>query len=372
VPELPDETIRTGLAVLRPPRPSDAEEVAQACADPAIQRYIPLVPDPYTSADALRWIIESRAAARAAGGTTLVAADPETDRPLAGFALHPARPGGSTAELGYWVAPWARRRGIATAGTAALAGWAHRQGVYRVELLTDPENWRSQRVAIAAGFRREGLRRGAERRRDGSHAAVVAWARLADDPTGPTPRALPDLPDGSLTDGVVTLRPLGRRDADDLYALHSLAESVATSVPPVPPQRSEISRRCAEAAGLWLAGERAGLTIRDAATGRFAGDISLFYGDRHLLQGMLGYGLLPAWRGRGFATRAVRLLAGWALTRAGLARVIAGTAPANVASQRVLERAGFTREAYQRALLPGPEGTRIDNIQYALLPTDPR
>jgi len=44
--------------------------------------------------------------------------------------------------------------------------------------------------------------------------------------------------------------------------------------------------------------------------------------------------------------------------------------PDNVASQRVLERAGFRREGYQRGALPGPAGTRIDDILYALLPTD--
>jgi hypothetical protein len=34
----------------------------------------------------------------------------------------------------------------------------------------------------------------------------------------------------------------------------------------------------------------------------------------------------------------------------------------------VLQRAGFVREGYQRARLPGPDGGRIDDILFARLP----
>jgi RimJ/RimL family protein N-acetyltransferase len=84
-------------------------------------------------------------------------------------------------------------------------------------------------------------------------------------------------------------------------------------------------------------------------------------------QAMVGYSLMPEWRGRGYATRSVRLVVEWAQRHAGIIRVVAGTAPDNVASQRVLERAGFVREGYQRARLPGPNGTRIDDVMYAVV-----
>ena len=117
-----------------------------------------------------------------------------------------------------------------------------------------------------------------------------------------------------------------------------------------------------------MAGQRADLTIRDATTGEYAGEIGLYYWDAPTKQAMTGYSLRPEFRGRGFTTRAVRLLAAWGFDHVKLARLIAGTAPENVASQRVLERAGFVREGYQRARLPGPDGTRIDDIAWALLP----
>jgi RimJ/RimL family protein N-acetyltransferase len=79
--------------------------------------------------------------------------------------------------------------------------------------------------------------------------------------------------------------------------------------------------------------------------------------------------MLPAWRGRGYATRAVRLVARWAFDSAGVARLVAGTLPSNVGSQRVLEKAGFRREGLQFGRLPAADGGRVDDILFAMLPT---
>jgi RimJ/RimL family protein N-acetyltransferase len=76
---------------------------------------------------------------------------------------------------------------------------------------------------------------------------------------------------------------------------------------------------------------------------------------------------MPEWRGKGYTSRAVRLVAAWAVPTLGLARLVAGVEPENVASQRVLTAAGFVQESYEKNRLPGPNGTRIDNIQYVLL-----
>jgi RimJ/RimL family protein N-acetyltransferase len=118
-----------------------------------------------------------------------------------------------------------------------------------------------------------------------------------------------------------------------------------------------------------LAGTRAHLAVLDTETDAFAGDIGLF-NVSPTGECMIGYAIDPAWRGLGYATRAVRLLSAWALGAAGLQRLVAGTDPANVASQRVLTNAGFTREGYQRGHLPAPGGGRADVVSYALLATD--
>jgi RimJ/RimL family protein N-acetyltransferase len=348
-PQLPTEPIDGGVIRLRRYTEADVDDVSAACADPLTQRFLTELPSPYTRDDARWWIQTGAPAQWAAGGAVHAVADPDTDRVLGTVGLH--RYGyGHVGQVGYWVAPWARGRGVAAAATRTLARWAFDHGVQRLELQAHIENLASQRVALAAGFQREGVRRGVARRRDGSPEDRVVWARLEGDPPGPTARPLPDLPGGQLSDEVVTLRPLRADDAEVRYDLYTLPDVVARSPRPAPQSRAEIERRCAHSGAHWL-----GLYYREQLTG----------------QAMVGYSMLPAWRGKGYATRATQLVARWAFDHVRIARLIAGTAPDNLASQKVLERAGFRREGYQRARLPGPDGTRVDDILYARLPADP-
>ncbi|MGC5018345.1 GNAT family N-acetyltransferase [Micromonospora sp. DT47] len=365
------ETIRSEGTHLRPFRLDDIADTATACADPLTQRFISGMPDPYTEDAARWWITEGAPAARAAGGAAYAIADPASDRLLGGIGLSQVVAARGQAEIGYWVAPWARGRGVATAATRVLSARAFAAGTARLELLTRAENPASQRVALAAGFRYEGTRRAANPTRGGGRHDLLAWVRLADDPTGPAPRPLPDLPDGRLTDGVVTLRRLGPDDVDALHRLHGLPEVVANRVPPVAPTREAVAARCALAESRWLTGASADLAVLDAASGAVAGGCALMYDEPSTGQAMLGFSLLPEWRGRGLGSRLVRLLVGWVFDEVGLARLWAGTRPDNVAAQRAMERAGFRREGLMRGRLPGPDGSRVDSTLYALLAGDP-
>lgn len=89
------------------------------------------------------------------------------------------------AEIGYWVAPWARGHGYAAEVSDGLARWAFGHGQHRVVLLVAPDNAASCRTAERAGFRREGLLREAEVDRQGKHRDFVFFARLATDPAAP-------------------------------------------------------------------------------------------------------------------------------------------------------------------------------------------
>ena len=130
-----------------------------------------------------------------------------------------------------------------------------------------------------------------------------------------------------------------------MYRLHSLPEVVANRVPPVPPTGRRSSGAAARRRADWLAGELGRLLILDAATGEPAGSCGLrTTTSRRPAQAMIGYACCRTGAAGGYATRAVRLLAGWAFGAAGMARLIAGTRPENLASQRVLERVGFRRE----------------------------
>jgi ribosomal-protein-alanine N-acetyltransferase len=65
--------------------------------------------------------------------------------------------------------------------------------------------------------------------------------------------------------------------------------------------------------------------------------------------GEIGYWLLTSSRGRGLMADAVRAITSWAFDALGLARVQATVQPANDASLRTLELAGFTREGLLRS-----------------------
>lgn len=276
---------------------------------------------------------------------------------VGGLGVSPVRPG--TSSLAFWVLPSARRHGVATEAVRALC----RQADSRLELVTEITDTVSQRVALAAGFTRESVRRGAVWH-DGRRRDDVVWAWLPGDPPGPVARPLPDLPDGVLRDGEVTLRPWCLADVDDLLGLLTLPDVMARAVYRRDLTRAYLERRCAAAASEWLAGERAGFTMR--VNDEFAGDIGLsnevFSG-----QATIGYSTLPAYRGRGVTTRAVRLLSTWAF-EIGIRRLVAGTAPGNAGSQRVLAKAGFVHEAIQRSRFDGPDGERVDDFVHVLLP----
>lgn len=363
------DSIEAGSVVLRQLGPGDVADITAACNDALIRRFLPPLPHPYTEADARVFACEFAPSQWAAGGAQFAIADPGTDRLLGCLGVTPR--GRGVAEVGYWVAPWGRQRGAATGATRAASGWAFEQGFARLEIRTEPANGPSQRVALAAGYVREGVQRDGGLDGNGDRCDLIVWSRLPDDPPGPTPRLLPDLPGGELSDGTVTLRPIGPEDTSDVYRTHQLPEVIAAQVPPEPFSPDRAARRCAYAESHWLAGVQAALSIRDAVTDTFAGEIALSYLEPATGQAMIGYDLDPHWRGRGYASRAVRLVSAWAFEHAGIARLIAGTAPENVASQRVLEAAGFQREGYQRSRLPGVAGSRIDDLLYALLPDDP-
>jgi RimJ/RimL family protein N-acetyltransferase len=84
-----------------------------------------------------------------------------------------------TGHIGYWMAAEARGKGTCTAALRALCRWALDDlALERLELLTDPENVGSQRVAEKVGFRREGVLRSHLLHRDGRRRDSVMFSLL--------------------------------------------------------------------------------------------------------------------------------------------------------------------------------------------------
>ena len=82
-------------------------------------------------------------------------------------------------EIGYWIAREARGRSVAARATRLISQHALDElGLERLELLAHPDNTASQRVALKAGYTREGLLRRYRRRR-GAREDLVMFSLLA-------------------------------------------------------------------------------------------------------------------------------------------------------------------------------------------------
>lgn len=84
----------------------------------------------------------------------------------------------------------------------------------------------------------------------------------------------------------------------------------------------------------------------------------------------IGIALLPETRGRGYGTQAHRLLARYLFAHTTVHRIWAGTELDNIAEQKALENAGFTREGATRGS-GWRDGAWRDGVIYSLLRTDP-
>jgi RimJ/RimL family protein N-acetyltransferase len=177
--DLPTVVLRTERLVLRPFRPEDAGAVFAACQDPETLRWLPQLPQPYTRADAETWVGRLAPAERADGRGLPVAI--EAGGQLVGSAGVHLRPSRLGPEIGWWVAPEARRRGYAAEAARALAGWALALGAVRVHAFVDVGNTASAAVARRAGFRQEGRVRAGLEHRDGSWADALLFSRLPRD-----------------------------------------------------------------------------------------------------------------------------------------------------------------------------------------------
>jgi RimJ/RimL family protein N-acetyltransferase len=140
--------LEDGNIAVRPITEADIPAVVAACQDPEIPRWT-RVPSPYAEADARDFL------SRASDVSAIV--DAVTEEFLGTIHWWWVA---DNVQLGYWVKREARGRGVATRALMLLSRWVFAVlGAARVQLLTEPENRASQRVAEKAGFRREALLR---------------------------------------------------------------------------------------------------------------------------------------------------------------------------------------------------------------------
>jgi RimJ/RimL family protein N-acetyltransferase len=132
--------------------------------------------------------------------------------------------------------------------------------------------------------------------------------------------------------------------------------------------RQELIANLGELPALAGSGRLLPLAALDAETGDVIGAGVLHHLDTERRIVEIGYFVLPEARGRSLATTIARALAEHAFSL-GVERVAAYVNVGNTASDRVLERAGFTREGIVRSM-PKPDGQRVDKTLFSLLPGD--
>ena len=176
---LPDPPLTDGEILLRAWERRDVPAVTAACQDPEIPRWT-VVPHNYTERHA-RDFIAGTAEDLAAGRELALGVVNPDDRVLGALGMSNFDWANMKGEIGYWMAPEARRRGIGARATRMLAEWGLTTlGLERLELLANPANEASQRLAERAGFTREGMLR-KYRRRHGVREDLVMYSMLAED-----------------------------------------------------------------------------------------------------------------------------------------------------------------------------------------------
>lgn len=102
-----------------------------------------------------------------------------------------------------------------------------------------------------------------------------------------------------------------------------------------------------------------------AVDGRAVGVIGLtVQTDIHRWSAEIGYWLGAAYWGKGIATAAVRSLTAWGMDHLGFVRLFAMPFAHNIASCRVLEKAGYVREGIMRKSAT-KDGQLLDQVLYA-------
>jgi len=187
-----------------------------------------------------------------------------------------------------------------------------------------------------------------------------------------TPKSFSEPTEMELTDESILLRPYVEADAEHLYA------AVRESIPEVSrwlawchenysidESRDFIAaRKLASQGDEWYS-----FAIFEKSSDVFVGGVGLNFINRVHQFGNLGYWVRTSAAGRGIATRATRLAARFGFEQLGLHRIEIVAAIGNLASQRVAEKAGATREGVARKRLLIRDESH-DAVIYSLLPED--
>lgn len=276
--------------------------------------------------------------------------------------LSDARP--AMATIDYLIYPLFNDNGYAVDVVRMITDLAFERGAVRVELSGALDDLERARTALAAGFRYEGVLRSTVSTLRGMDGGVV-FSRVPEDSGEPIGAALPALPNGGIGDGVITLRVGTADDAVPLHTEQSNPEARRWALFE-PASESEMAALAARAGLEWLVGPRGLMVIVDNVSGEVAGRLTLrAVVPPHVAD--VGYGVLPAFRGRGYSARALRVIASWTFGEANYARLELGIKSGNAASRAAAISGGFAPNGTRKSRLRNTDGTFSDELHFALV-----
>jgi RimJ/RimL family protein N-acetyltransferase len=175
------EPLTDGRVTLRWMRVDDAPACAAAFRDdPDLGRMIGVERDPDEAGIRERIARQDEAAA---GGRSLqlAVAAPESDAFWGAMILHSFDWRSRRAEIGFWLVPGARGRGVGSAAVALTVSWAFTElDLLRLEMTTTPENPAVPALACRLGFSREGVMRARNIER-GRRVDIIWFGLLRED-----------------------------------------------------------------------------------------------------------------------------------------------------------------------------------------------
>ena len=157
---MPFAPLETPRLILRPFTEADAADFAARRSDPETAMY-QAWRVPYSVEKALALIRDNMSQdGPTPGGWYQLDVERKADGRTVGDVAVYLHEHGHTAEIGYTLHTWARRKGYATEATAAVIDFlVDVTGVHRVEAATHPDNERSIRLLKRLGFTAEGVKR---------------------------------------------------------------------------------------------------------------------------------------------------------------------------------------------------------------------
>lgn len=174
-------TLRHGLITLRPVQEDDIESIYEACQDPLIPRFT-TVPSPYTMTHA-RFFVQEQEPARFAAKSELlfvITEGYEGNEKFCGLiSFHSVNLGNHVAELGYWIAADARRKGICSTAAKMITEYGFlTMGFKRIEALVDVDNEASKALLRSAGYELEGIMRQKVTRDNGEQIDMALFSKV--------------------------------------------------------------------------------------------------------------------------------------------------------------------------------------------------